>query len=270
MIGLIIGDIAGSRFEFNNYRAKDFELFSKDSFVTDDSIMALAVGNALLETKKRCENETDRSFPDLLAEEAVRQMQAIGRPYPHCGFGGRFYGWIYSNDPRPYNSFGNGAAMRVGPVARFAKSEEDVKSFSHAVTAVSHNHPEGLRGAEATAMAAFMAYQGATKDEIRKLVERDYYTLDFTIDAIRPYYRFNETCQDTVPQALQAFFEASSFEDAIRTAVSVGGDSDTLAAITGAVAEAFYGVPEDMQNQAEQYLDEYLLSLYKRWTDHFA
>ena len=260
MLGAIIGDIAGSRFEWDNYRAKDFEIFHADGFATDDSIMTIAVGAALLVYEE---------LGITLPEAAARCMRHIGRPYPDCGFGGRFNGWIYHDDWGPYNSFGNGAAMRVSPVGWVAESAEEVKALSHAVTAVSHDHPEGLRGAEATAMCIFMARKGHSKAEIRAAVERDYYALDFTIDGIRPTYSFNETCQNTVPQAIEAFLEAESFEDAIRTAVSVGGDSDTLAAITGSIAEAYFGIPEAMVEQAVGYLDPFLRKYYDAFTARY-
>ena len=252
MLGAVIGDIVGSRFEFNNYRHTDFEFFHPRCRFTDDSVLTLALCRALLNTR------ADRA---LLAAEAVRCMQEVGRPYDDCGYGGRFFGWMYSDNPQPYNSFGNGSAMRVSGCAWAAQTLDEVKEMSLAVTAVSHNHPEGIKGAEATAVAAFMARQGASKEEIRACIERDYYHLDFTLDAIRPTYQFNEICQDTVPQALQAFMESTGFEDAIRLAISLGGDSDTLGAITGAVAEAFYGVPRALREQALSYLDKRLLSI---------
>lgn len=254
MIGAIIGDVAGSRFEFNNYRSKDFDIFARNCSVTDDSIMTLAVGKALLDWRKN---------PDLdLAKHTVEMMQEIGRPYPGCGFGGRFYRWMYSDDPQPYYSYGNGAAMRISPVGYFADTMDEAKDFSAIVTGVTHNHPEGLKGAEATACLVWGALHGWTKEELLDLA-KTYYDLDFTIDEIRPYYQFNETCQNTVPQALEAFFESDSFEDAIRTAVSVGGDSDTLACITGGIAGAFYGVPSWMQHRVKRYFDPYLLKIYK-------
>lgn len=254
MIGAIIGDVAGSRFEFNNHRSKDFDIFARNCSVTDDSIMTLAVGKALLDWRKN---------PDLdLAKHTVEMMQEIGRPYPGCGFGGRFYRWMYSDDPQPYYSYGNGAAMRVSPVGYFADTMDEAKDLSAIVTGVTHNHPEGLKGAEATACLVWGALHGWTKEELLDLA-KTYYDLDFTIDEIRPFYQFNETCQNTVPQALEAFFESDSFEDAIRTAVSVGGDSDTLACITGGIAGAFYGVPSWMQHRVKLYFDPYLLKVYK-------
>jgi type I restriction enzyme M protein len=199
------------------------------------------LGKAVLDT---------RSDRDLLPAAATESMRAVGRHYPGCGWGQRFRRWLNSPDPRPYGSYGNGAAMRVSACAIAAGDLEEAVKLSNLVTGVTHDHPEGLKGAEAVAAAMFWAKSGLSLAEIRSLVVARYYPLDFTIDAIRPTYRFNETCQDTVPQALAAFLESSSFEDAIRTAVSVGGDSDTLAAITGSVAEAFYGVPEELREKA--------------------
>ena len=261
MVGAMIGDIAGSRFEFSNYRAKDFELFGDGCFATDDSIMTLAVAQAIMDTRP------GEDYLDTLAQNAVREMQRVGRPYPACGYGGRFYDWMYSDDPKPYNSFGNGAAMRISPVIDIARTEAEAKALSRAVTAVTHGHPEGIKGAEATVIAGFMARNGASKDEIRRRISRDYYALDFTIDSIRDGYEFNETCQETVPQAIEAFLESDSFEDSVRTAVSVGGDSDTLAAICGGIAEHFFGVPADLEQAALKYLDARLLGIYKAWRE---
>ncbi len=256
MIGAIVGDIVGSRFEWHNHRNKDFELFTPECAATDDSIMTLAVARALL----ACDGDYSR-----LGSRAVYWMRRVGRPYPSCGYGGRFRQWMYSSRPRPYNSFGNGAAMRVSACGFIARDLRQAKELSRAVTEVTHNHPEGIRGAEAAAVAVYMARTGAGKDEIRETVRRDYYALDFTLDGIRATYRFNETCQGTVPQAIEAFLESGSFEDAIRNAVSVGGDSDTLAAITGGVAGAFYGVPDDIRRAAEGYLDPPLLAILREF-----
>ena len=253
MLGAIIGDIVGSRFEWDNYRAKDFDLFNEKCFATDDSIMTIAIGRAVLDHK---------ATGGSLQKAAKRRMREIGRPYPGCGFGGRFFQWIYSDTMGPYHSFGNGAAMRISAVGWAAESLEEVYDMSYAATKVTHDHPEGLKGAEATAVAIYLARTGHSQAEIRAAIEKTYYKLDFTIDQIRPTYRFNETCQETVPQAMQAFFESTDFEDAIRTAISVGGDSDTLAAITGSVAEAYYGIPEDMKIKTFKYLDRYLAWIY--------
>lgn len=268
MLGAIIGDVVGSRFEFNNHRSKDFDLFVGQCEATDDSIMTIAIGKALIETSKKFK-VIDEDYLELLKKNSVKYMQEIGRRYPHCGFGGRFYDWIFSEEfPKPYNSFGNGSAMRVSPVVYFANSIEEVKKLSQAVTEVSHNHPEGIKGAEATSVAIYMAKTGRSIDEIRKEIETNYYDLDFTIDEIRETYRFNETCQDTVPQAIEAFLESKSFEDAIRIAISVGGDSDTLAAITGSIAGEYYEIPKEIEEGAISYLDDYLLSFYNEFNEY--
>lgn len=252
MLGAIIGDIVGSRFEWNNHRSKDFELLTYKCFPTDDSIMSLAVAKALMECKS--------DYSDL-SKKAIKYMQEIGRKYPDCGYGGRFHGWIFSDHPEPYGSYGNGSAMRVSAVGHVAKDVEEAKKLSKLVTEISHNHPEGLKGAEATAVAMVLAKQGKNILEIRDYINKNYYPMNFTLDGIRDTYKFNETCQDTVPQALMAFFESTDFEDAIRNAISIGGDSDTLAAITGGVAEAYYGVPTEIRKHALTFLDERLLGI---------
>jgi ADP-ribosylglycohydrolase len=260
MLGAIIGDIVGSRFEFNNHRSKDFELFTKDCFVTDDSIMTLAVAKAVL----ACNNDWEQ-----LGEHATKYMQTIGRKYPDCGFGGMFKKWVFSENPEPYNSFGNGAAMRVSPCGFIAQTEDEAKLLSGKFTEITHNHPEGMKGAQATAVAVFLARNGATKHEIKERIEKDYYALGFNLDSIRESYKFNESCQDTVPQAIKAFIESISFEDAIRNAISIGGDSDTLAAITGSIAEAYYGVPQYLKRKALTYLDRELRDIYREWERFF-
>lgn len=247
MLGALIGDIVGSRFEWNNHRSKDFELFAKGCFATDDSIMSLAVAKAILDSGK------DRAD---LGKLAIKWMQTLGRKYPNAGYGGRFRWWLVEDDPQPYNSWGNGSAMRVSACGFAARSLEDAVALSKAVTEVTHNHPEGLKGAEATAVAIYLARSGNSLKEIERYIKEKYYNIDFTLDGIRDTYEFNETCQDTVPQALEAFFESTGFEDAIRNAISVGGDSDTLAAITGGIAEAYYGIPENIRADAVAFLDE--------------
>lgn len=260
MIGAIIGDIVGSRFEWNNHRSKDFEFLTYKCFFTDDTVMSLAVCKALMEC------QTDYSD---LSDQAIRNMQEIGRPYPKCGYGGMFYNWMYSESPEPYNSFGNGAAMRISACGHVAQSVEEAKSLSHTVTAVTHNHPEGIKGAEAVAVAVFMARSGKNLLEIRDYIDKNYYPMDFSLDDIRETYEFNETCQETVPQALVAFFESTDFEDAIRNAISIGGDSDTIAAITGGIAEAYYGVPTQIRKHALTFLDEKLLEILLEFENRY-
>lgn len=252
MLGAIIGDIVGSRFEWNNTKSKEFELFTHKCFPTDDSIMSLAIAKALLVSKP--------DYSDL-SKNAVDYMQSVGRNYPNCGYGGSFYHWMFSDNPKPYNSYGNGAAMRVSAVGFVAESLREVKQLSRLVTEVTHNHPEGIKGAEATAMAIYLAKKGCSILEIRDYIDAYYYPMDFTLDEIRDGYEFDVTCQGSVPQALQAFFESTGFEDAIRNAISLGGDSDTLAAICGGVAEAYYGIPADIRKQARAYLDQELTQI---------
>jgi len=265
MLGAIIGDIVGSRFEFHNHKSKEFEFFTDSCTATDDSIMTLAVAKAIMETHKKKGSVIDREYLDLLGKMTAQYMQEIGRKYPDCGYGGMFARWVFSDTPKPYNSFGNGAAMRISPAGFTARSEAEAIALSKAITEVTHNHPEGIKGAEAVTIAIYMARKGFFKDEIRQKIQGAYYPLNFKIDEIRNSYKFNETCQDTVPQAIEAFLESKSYEDAIRNAISVGGDSDTLAAITGAIAEAYYGIPNSIKEKAITYLDDFLIKPLKQW-----
>ena len=214
--------------------------------------MTLALAQAILVSKP------DHSD---LSKNAVECMQSVGRDYPNCGYGGGFNEWMFSDDPKPYNSYGNGAAMRVSAAGFAANSIEEAKELSRKITEVTHNHPEGIKGAEATVVAIYMAKTGSSLREIRDYIDKNYYPMNFTLDGIRATYKFNETCQDTVPQALMAFFESTDFEDAIRNAISIGGDSDTLAAICGGVAEAYYGVPAEIRKHALTFLDQQLLKI---------
>ena len=247
MYGAILGDIIGSpyEFDFNNYKSKDFPLFCQRSEFTDDTVMTLAVAKALLDTR----GQDDAAIKAAL----VHQMQQLGRAYPDKGYGAHFNGWLYEDDPHPYNSYGNGSAMRVSAAAELTAE-------------VTHNHPEGIKGAQATAAAMFLARTGSSKADIRTYVEREFgYDLSRSCDEIRPDYHHVESCQETVPQAITAFLESSDFEDALRTAVSLGGDSDTLAAITGSIAEAFYGVPENLKAECRRRLTPELEALLLAW-----
>ena len=252
MFGAILGDIIGSPYEFdhNNIKTKNFPLFSRNSQFTDDTVMTIAIAEAIL--------YADGDLDDL-ADEAVASMQKLGRLYPYAGYGARFVGWVHSDNPKPYNSLGNGAAMRVSPVAWAFDDMETVRKAARAVTAVTHNHPEGIKGAEATAAAIFMARKGASKAEIKAYIESEFdYDLSRTCDEIRPDYRHDETCMRTVPEAFTAFLEGESFEDVIRNAVSLGGDSDTLTAIAGSIAEGFYGIDHKLKVEAVKRLDGFL------------
>lgn len=252
MLGAIIGDTVGSRFEWHNHRSKEFDFLTYKCELTDDSIITLAIAKAVLKS----EGDINK-LPNL----AVRYMQQLGHLYPDAGYGGAFRKWLNSNNPKPYGSFGNGAAMRVSPVGFAADSLDEAIAMSKAVTMVTHNHPEGLKGAEATTVAIFMALHGKSMLEIRDYIDKNYYPMNFTLDGIRDSYQFNETCQNTVPQAMMAFFESTGFEDAIRNAISIGGDSDTLAAITGGIAEAYYGIPSEIRKHELTFLDERQLAI---------
>lgn len=276
MLGAIIGDIVGSVYEFDNIKTKDFELFKPDCRFTDDTVMTCAVADAIMN------GGSEKDF--------ILSMKKYGRMYPHAGYGGRFRVWLRSMETKPYNSFGNGSAMRVSPCAWVMDCgfcartgmwpNRDLARLSASVT---HNHPEGIKGALAVCDAIFMArfYFGGwnieysnpidsdpdeCKRRIKEHIENEYgYDLSMSLDEIRKNYEFDETCQGSVPQAIVAFLESTNFEDAIRNAISIGGDSDTIAAITGSIAEAAYGISEDMKEMALSYLDEPLKDVLRRW-----
>jgi len=243
MIGAIAGDVIGSIYEWDNIKTKQFELFGQDCVFTDDSVLTIALADAIL-------NQQDYASV----------MKSYYRRYPDAGYGRMFHRWAQSEERQPYNSWGNGAAMRIGPVGFAFDSLDEVLANADKYTAVTHNHPEGIKGAQATAAAIFLARKGGTKQEIKEYVTTTFgYDLSKTLDEIRPNYQFNESCQQTVPEAITAFLESDDFEDAIRNAISLGGDSDTLACITGGIAEAFYGsVPNFIATQVMNLLDENL------------
>lgn len=246
MYGAIIGDIVGSIYEFIGFKSKEFPFTSRGCSFTDDSVMTVAVAKALIDSVK-----TGVPFKKTVVED----MQAFGRQYPDYGYGGRFNSWLYVDDPAPYNSYGNGSAMRVSPCGLIATTLDEAVSLGRASAEVTHNHFYGIQGAEVTAGSVFLAKSGKSKDEIKAFVENDYYILNETLDEIRPSYEFNETCQDTVPQAIQAFMESTDYEDAIRNAISLGGDADTLAAITGSIAWAYYY--HDRADEARSFIQKY-------------
>ncbi|MCD7822868.1 MAG: ADP-ribosylglycohydrolase family protein [Oscillospiraceae bacterium] len=259
MLGAIIGDIVGSIYEFNNIKTKDFPLFRSDCFFTDDTVMTIAVAEAIMNGGS--------------SDNFIDSMKEYGRMYPHESYGGNFRMWLLTNTRKPYNSFGNGSAMRVAPCG-WMKDFEECRRLAKASAEVTHNHPEGVKGALATSDAIFLCREtiakGGSPAECRSLVknhiEKEYsYNLHRTCDEIRPTYEFNETCQETVPQAIVAFLDSNDFEDALRNAISLGGDSDTLAAITCSIAEAAYGIPDWIREKALSYLDETLLDVLERW-----
>ena len=247
MYGAILGDIIGSPFEFDRGdKTKEFDLFTKGCDFTDDSVMTIAVGEALLAVG------TQATVKEI-EEAVVTNMQDWGKRYPYAGYGGRFRHWLRESNPKPYGSYGNGSAMRVAAVGWLYDSLENTRTVAKATANVTHNHPEGIKGAEATASAIFMARNGSSKEEIKKYIENEFhYDLNRTLDEIRPSYHMDETCQKTVPEAIIAFLEAKDFEDAIRNAVSLGGDTDTLGAITGSIAEAYYGIPEWLMTECRK------------------
>ncbi len=252
LLGAVIGDIIGSVFEWDNIKTKDFNLFCENSDFTDDTVMSIAVADSLL-------NQKDYTLT----------MQDYGRRYPNRGYGGRFIGWINSANPQAYNSWGNGSAMRVSAVGCFYNSLAETLAEAEKSALPSHNHPEGIKGAQATAAAIFLARTGKNKEEIKTIIEdRFNYDLSRSIEEIRPVYSFNESCQGTVPESIIAFLESKDFEDAIRIAISIGGDSDTVACITGGIALAYYGdYPLEIEKLAWKLLPKEFQEIIKRFNE---
>lgn len=260
MLGAILGDIVGSPYEFNRgKKSKDFDMWSPYAGYTDDSVMTIAVAQALLSVGV---NATENEIKSAV----IRSMQKWGREYPNAGYGLRFYSWLMSNDPKPYDSWGNGSAMRVSSAGWLYDSLERTRMVAKWTAEVSHNHPEGIKGAEATASVIYLARTGHTKGEIKEYVVKEFgYDLSRTCDEIRPDYYHVESCQETVPEAITAFLEGEDFEDVIRTAVSLGGDCDTLTCIAGGMAEAFYGIPKEMVEEVEKRLKHDMLLVVRQF-----
>lgn len=253
MIGAIAGDIIGSIYEPRPIKTKDFPLFNDRSRFTDDTVLTVAVADAIL---------TGRPYQ--------QSLQLIGRLYPRAGYGGAFIQWLLAESPRPYNSWGNGSAMRVSPVGFAFESETAVLRHAKLTAEVSHSHPEGIKGAQATALSVFLARTGLEKNAIRtRIAEAFGYDLNRSIDDIRPHYAFDISCQGTVPEAIIAFLDAATYEDAIRNAISLGGDSDTLACITGGIADAFYGVPENIIDEVQRRLPPDLLQIVRAFCQKY-
>lgn len=251
MLGAVLGDMIGSRFEFDRSpKVKQFRLFDKRSEFTDDTVMTMAVAKALLSCDRDASEEE-------LKEALITNMKEIGRRYPNAGYGGMFATWLFTDMTKPYNSFGNGSAMRVSAAGWLYETLERTREVACITAEVTHNHPEGIKGAECTAAAIWLARHGHTKAEIRDYITQEFgYDLSRTCDEIRPAYRHVETCQQTVPEAVTAFLEGEDFEDVIRTAVSLGGDCDTLTCIAGGIAEAYYGIPEAIADEGMKRLSE--------------
>lgn len=259
MLGAMIGDYVGSPYEFdsNNIKTEEFPLFGPRCYFTDDSVMTIAVADALMNA---LENGTD------ISQECIKSMQHFGRMFPHAGYGCRFQSWLVEDDPKPYNSCGNGSAMRVSPVGWLFDNLERTEQVAEMTAVVSHNHVEGIKGAQSIAVAIFLARSGASKQEIKETIESRYaYDLDRTLEQIRPDYHMVEICQESVPEAIIAFLESTGYESALRKAVSIGGDSDTIACIAGGIAEAFYGIPEELKSVPLGDLHPSLSEVLSRW-----
>jgi ADP-ribosylglycohydrolase len=255
MIGAIAGDMIGSVHEFHPHKSKQFPLFDPRSYFTDDSVMTIAIARAILD---------QRPYQDCALE--------LGRLYPDAGYGGSFYNWLFTDHPQPYNSWGNGSAMRVSPVGWAFDTRERVLSEAAASASFSHNHPEGIKGAQAAALAIWLARNGATRAEIRQDIETTFgYDLKRTVHQIRPSYLFEVSCQRSVPEAIICFLDSTSWEDAVRNAVSLGGDADTQACIAGGIAEAFYGpVGPEVVREVKERLTPELWEVTRRFRERYV
>jgi ADP-ribosylglycohydrolase len=255
MLGAIAGDVIGSVYEASPVKSTDFELFPAGAQFTDDTVLTVATAEALL---------SDRDYADA--------YRRYGRAYPNAGYGGSFYRWLLSDDAGPYNSWGNGAAMRVSPVGFALDTVDEVLAEAAKSAVVTHNHPEGIKGAQATALAVFLARSGADKTSIKSAIEERFgYDLARSLDAIRPTYRFDVSCQGSVPESLIAFLESTGYESAVRNAISLGGDADTMACIAGGIAQAFYGaVPEQFVREVRSRLPGGFLDVLERFENRYG
>jgi ADP-ribosylglycohydrolase len=255
MIGAIAGDVIGSAFEWRNTKTADFELFSYGSRFTDDTVLTVAVADCIL---------TEKDYAVAIKD--------YGRRFPDAGYGGMFLDWLRTDSLLPYNSYGNGSAMRVSPVGFAFGTLDEVMAEAKRSAEVTHNHPEGIKGAQVVASAIFLARQGAKKERIRHFIEDTFhYDLNRTLDDIRPHYRFDETCQGSVPEAIIAFLESDSYEDAIRKAISIGGDSDTIACMTGGIAKAYFKtIPQYILDRVRSLLDPELLKIVDLFNERYV
>ena len=260
MLGAIIGDIVGSRFEFDQGdKSREFELFTPESEFTDDTVMSIAVAEALLDAGKDADEKTVKA-------NLIKSMKKWGQKYPDAGYGARFIDWVLTDDPQPYRSYGNGSGMRVSPAGWLYDDLERTREVARWTAEVTHNHPEGVKGAESVAAAIFMARNGASFEEIHDYIVKEFgYDLSRTLDEIRPKYHHVEDCMRTIPEAFECFLESESFESCLRNVMYIGGDTDTLGAIAGAIAEAFWGIPVMFVPTAKEYLTEDLIAVLDRF-----
>lgn len=265
MFGAILGDMIGSPYEFDmGNKSKEFPLFSKRSSYTDDTVMTIAVADVFL-------NDSLLMNEAVIRQRLIESMHKYGKLFPNAGYGGRFGMWLFLDGTEPYNSWGNGSAMRVSSVAWLFDDLGMVRLMARLSAEVTHNHPEGIKGAEATASAIFLARTGRSKAEIKRYIENEFgYDLSRTCDEIRPSYHHVESCQETVPEAITAFLEGESFEDVVRTAVSLGGDCDTLTCIAGSIAEGFYGVSEQLKQECLNRLPDELKTVLEQFDEHIG
>ena len=257
MIGAILGDIIGSRFEFSELRknkSEEFDLFTKDCYFTDDTVMTIATADAILNNK-----------------DFTKTYQEWGRKYPDRGYGGMFHSWLFEDNPKPYNSFGNGSAMRVSPVGWLYSDLKTVFNKAEVTAKVTHNHIEGLKGAVSTAGCIYLAIMKTPKKIIKKVIETYFnYNLNRTIEQIKPTYRFDVTCQGSVPESIICFLEGNSYEDVVRKAISLGGDTDTQGCIAGSIAEAYYGIPKEIKEFVYNYLPENMLKIVEQFNKNVS
>ena len=257
MKGSIIGDICGSRYEFDNVKSVDFDLIDDKCFFTDDTVCTVAIMDFLMHA------------PQLTKQYAIKYLQMWTRKYPEAGYGGRFKKWIHSDNPQPYGSYGNGSAMRISPVAYFSKSEEELERLVHIVTDITHNHPEGIKGAMVTAKCIYKIFHGIDVNYVKNYAVSEYPEIaKFNYDELVKTYYFNETCQNTVPQALYCFFISNSFEECMHKTIFMGGDCDTSAAINGGLAEAYFGLPSKLFDKALSKLPEEMVDIIKEFYDY--
>jgi ADP-ribosylglycohydrolase len=267
MLGAIIGDIVGSVYEWHNIKTKDFPLFRSDCFFTDDTVMTCAVAEGIMDALEELPDDWMLSGGErarkTVSEKIVRSLKKYGRAFPHAGYGGSFYRWLQSEDSRPYNSWGNGSAMRASFAGWAAKSLEEAELLGELSAAVTHNHPEGIKGAKAVAGCIYTLRAGGSKEDVRQYAE-GYYDLSFTLDEIRADYRFDVSCQGSVPQAIAAFLTGEDFADVVSEAISIGGDSDTIAAIAGSIAEVIYPIPAELLDRVAARLAPELRKVIER------